>query len=113
MDAAIGDELLEGEASDLTPNGIEAGDDDRVRRVVDDHVDAGSQLERANVAALAADEASLLLVVLQRHRGHSDLGRVLGGYPLNRQGYDLLRYALSVLRRLHALLHVTIISVRL
>ena len=47
---------------DLAPHAVEARQDDRVRRVVDDEVDAGEVLQRADVAALAADDAALHVV---------------------------------------------------
>ena len=96
MDAAVGHQLLERQPRDLATDRIEAGDDDRVRRVVDDHVDAGRQLERADVPALAPDDAALHLVVGQRDGGHGDLRRVLGGDPLDGERDDLLRLALGV-----------------
>ena len=56
------EQLLERHAGDLAAHAVEAGQDDRVRRVVDDEVDAGEVLERADVAALAADDAALHVV---------------------------------------------------
>ena len=67
MDAAIEDQLGERDARDLAAHGIEAREDDRLGRVVDDEIDAGRALQRADVAALAPDDASLHLVVGQRH----------------------------------------------
>ena len=58
-------------ARDLAPHRIEAGEDHRLGRVVDDDVDAGDDLERADVAALAADDPALHVVARQvddRHR---------------------------------------------
>src|SRR5205085_11662155 len=90
VDAAVGDELLQCQARDLAPNGIEAGYDDGVRSVVDDHVDAGGELERADVPAFAADDPPLHPVIRERHGGHRALSRVLGGDALNGEGDDLL-----------------------
>ena len=47
------------EPRDLAPHRVEARDRDRLGGVVDDHVDAGRRLERADVAALAADQPAL------------------------------------------------------
>jgi hypothetical protein len=63
MDAPVGDELLESNASDLTADGIEARDDDGVGGIVDDHVHARRQLERADVPTLAPDDSPFHLVV--------------------------------------------------
>src|SRR3954447_14235703 len=62
VDAAVGQQLLQGHAGDLAADAVEAGQDHRVRRVVDDEVDAGEVLEGADVAALAADDAALHVV---------------------------------------------------
>src|SRR5215213_3454894 len=56
-------ELLERQARHLAANRIEAGHHHGVRRVVDDDVHAGGELERADVAALASDDAPFHLVV--------------------------------------------------
>src|SRR3954469_8187434 len=96
VDAAVGDELLERESGDLAPNWIEAGDDHGIWRVIDDHVDAGGELERTNISTLASDDAPLHLVIRERHGGHGALRRVLGGDALNGEGDDLLRLPFSV-----------------
>ena len=43
MDAAVGDQPLDRLARDLAAERIEAREDDRARRVVDDQLDAGGQ----------------------------------------------------------------------
>ena len=68
VDAPVGDEAGERQPRDLAPHRVEAGDDHRLGRVVDDEVDAGGRLERADVAPLAADDAALHVVGGQRHR---------------------------------------------
>src|SRR5437773_1495320 len=100
VNATIGDQPLQGEPRDLTADGIEAGDDHRVRSVVDDHVHTRRRLESADVAALAADDAALHFV---RREGHGRDGRlrcVLGGEALDGEREDLLRILLSVAARL-------------
>ena len=49
MDATVLDELVERHAGGLAAKRVERGEHDRVRRVVDDEVDAGQVLERADV----------------------------------------------------------------
>ena len=56
MDAPVLHEALERNARDLAPDGIEAGEDHCLRRIVDDEIDAGGQLQRADVATFAADD---------------------------------------------------------
>ncbi len=95
MDAPVGDELGERDTRRLAADRIEAGDDHRIGRIVDDDVHTGRQLERADVPSLASDDAPLHLVVGERDRRHRDLRRVLGGDPLHGEGDDLLRLALG------------------
>ena len=63
MDPPVGDEFLQRKPRDLPPNRIEARHDDSIGRVVDDDIDSGGQLERANVSPFATDDASLHLIV--------------------------------------------------
>ena len=65
-------------------------------RVVDDEVDAGEVLQRADVAALAADDAALHVVGRQLHDGDGRLGGVAAGEALHRDGEDRAHAALGV-----------------
>src|ERR1043165_5244633 len=73
VNAAVLHEALERDARDLAADRVEAGEDDRLGRVVDDEVDAGGQLERANVAPLAADDAALPVLARPADAGHRRL----------------------------------------
>ena len=88
MDATVLHQPLQRDAGDLAADGIEAGEDHRLRRVVDDEVDAGSKLQRADVAAFTADDAALH--VLAREIDHRDgvLRDVVGGHALNGHAED-------------------------
>src|SRR5215213_10322650 len=97
VDAAVGDQLLQGEAADLAPDRVEAGQQDRLGGVVDDQVDAGDGLEGADVAALAADDAALHVVRGQGQHRHRRLRGLLGGDPLDGQGDDLAGAAVGLL----------------
>ena len=89
MDAAVGDEPLDGQACDLAAERVEAGKDDGAGSVVDDQLDAGRELEGADVPSLAADDAPLHVVAGQVDDRHRRLDRVLGGAALDRLGDDL------------------------
>jgi hypothetical protein len=52
-DPPVCDQALERQPGDLAADPVEAGDDDRVRRLVDDDVDAGEALERADLVVVA------------------------------------------------------------
>ena len=85
------DELRQRQAGDLAADGVEAAEDHRLGRVVDDQVDAGRLLEGADVAALAADDAALHLVARQVHHRDGVLRRVVGGDALHRGDDDVAR----------------------
>ena len=91
MDAAVGDEPLDRLLGDLAAVGIEAGEDDRAGRVVDDQIDAGGELEGADVPALAPDDPPFQIVARQIDDRDGRLDRMLGAAPLNRLGDVLLR----------------------
>ena len=70
---------LDHAARHFPPVRIEAGEDDGARRVVHDEVDAGGELEGADVPALPADDAALQVVAWQVHDRDGGLDRVIGG----------------------------------
>ena len=90
------EQLLERHAGDLAAHAVEAGEDHRVGRVVDDEVDAGEVLEGADVAALAADDAALHVVGGELDDGHRRLRRVAGGHALHDDGEDVADAAVGV-----------------
>ena len=99
VDAAVGDELGDGDPGDLAAHRVEAAQDDRLGRVVDDQVDAGRLLERPDVAALAADDPALHLVRRQVDDADRVLGRVVGGDALHRGQDDVAGLVLGLLAR--------------
>ena len=88
--------LVSDEAGDLATDGVEARQDHGLRGVVDDQVDAGRLLERADVAALAADDPALHLVAREVDDRDGVLGRVVGGDALHRGHDDLARLLLGL-----------------
>ena len=89
VDTAVQNKLLQGQTGNLPADRVKAGDGDGLRRVVDDEVHAGQGLQRADVAALPADDTALHLVVGQGDHRDGGLRHVVGGTALNRQGDDL------------------------
>src|SRR5439155_1464418 len=77
---------IDGLFGDLAAVGIEPGHDDRARRVVDDEIDASGELERADVASFAADDAALEIVAREIDHRDRGLDRVLRGTSLNGLG---------------------------
>ena len=96
VDAPVLQQLLERHAGDLAAHAVEGGEDDGVRRVVDDEVDAGEVLQGADVAPLAADDAPLHVVAGQLHDGDGRLGGMAGGEPLHGDREDRAHAALGV-----------------
>ena len=100
MDAAVGNQPFDGLLGDLAAIGIEARQDDRAGRVIDDEIDARGLFERADVAPLAADDASLQIVARQIDDRHRRFDGVLGGAALNGLGDVLPRFRAGLLARL-------------
>src|SRR3954464_6346918 len=96
VDAAVLQELLEREARDLATDAVEAREDHGARRVVDDEVDAREHLERADVAALAADDAALQVVGLEGGGRDRRLHGVATGEALHDGGEDAARAAVGL-----------------
>src|SRR5205085_9383850 len=97
VDASVLHEALERDAGDLAADGIEAGEDDRFGRVVDDEVDAGGQLQRADVAPFAADDAALHVLARQVDHRYGVLRDVVRGHALDGHAEDLAGALLSEL----------------
>ena len=89
VDAPVGDELFQSQTRYLAADRLEAGDGDRLRRVVDDEIRAGQRLQRADIASLAPDDTTLHLVVGQGHHADGDLRHVVGGAALDGGRHDL------------------------
>src|SRR5579875_1337833 len=100
VDAAVGNEPLEREAGQLAPDRVVAGDDDRLRCVVDDEVDPRRRLDGPDIAALPADDPALHVVARQRDHGDGALGDELPGQALDGDRHDLLRPPIGLLARL-------------
>src|SRR5438552_9746753 len=90
VDAPVGQQPLEREPRELTTDRVVAGDDDRLRRVVDDEVDTGGRLDGADVPPFAADDAPLHVVARERHHRHRTLGDELARETLDGNRHDLL-----------------------
>jgi hypothetical protein len=90
VNTAIHDQRLQGAPGNLTPDRIEAGNDDGVRSVVDDDVHPGCSLECSDIPPLPAYDAPLHLIARQRHGRHGALRGVLRPQPLDGHGNDAL-----------------------
>ncbi len=96
VDAPVLEQPLQREPGDLASHAVEAREQHRPGGVVDDEVDAREGLERAYVAALAADDAALQLIRLELHDGHRGLNGVAGRHPLHHGREDAAGAAVGV-----------------
>ncbi len=83
MDATVCDKVLESDASRLTTNRIEAGENNRFRGVVDNQVHTGNLLEGADIATLATDRLALKVIGRNMHRGDGNLSGMVGSAALD------------------------------
>ena len=90
--AAVGYKLVQSQAANLASDGVESTDDDGFGGVVDDNLDAGSRLEGSDVAALATDDASLHLVVVDVEHRDGVLDSCLGSDALDALDDDALGF---------------------
>ena len=78
MDTAVSNQALKGHAGNLAAGLVKAGQRDGLRRIVNDQIAAGGGLQRADVAALTADDAALHLITGQRHNADGGLAGGIG-----------------------------------
>ena len=96
MDAPVLEQLLERQAGDLAPHAVEAREDYRPGRVIDDEVDAGEILQGADVAALPADDPPLHVVGLELDDRHGRLGGMARGEALHTHREDVADASLGL-----------------
>ncbi len=78
VDAAVLDQPVHGNPGDLATNRVEAGEDDRLGRVVHDDLDTRGGLEGPDVAAFAPDDPPFHLIRLDVHDRDGVLDSVVG-----------------------------------
>ena len=81
--AAIGHQLVQGQATSLATHRVETADDDGFGGVVDHNLHATSSLQRTDVAPLTADNPSLYIVVINMEHRHAVLHSRLSGHTLD------------------------------
>ena len=91
MDAAIVDQLFQRDARHFAAHRIERGNDYGFRRIIDDQINARRGFQRADVAALATDDASLHIIVGQGDHGNGGFRHMIRRALLNGGGDDIAR----------------------
>ena len=109
VDAAVGDELVQGEAADFAAYGVESGDNDGLGRVVHNDFNARGGFEGTDIAAFAADDAAFHLVVVDVEHGDAVFNGRFCSHALNSL-YDnaLGLLACGELRVVHNLVDVAL-----
>ena len=82
MYAAVGHELVQSQTGNLAAHGVEAGEHYGFGGIVDYDFNAGGGFEGADVAALAANDASFDFVGVNLENGHGVLDGGFGGHAL-------------------------------
>ncbi len=100
VDAAVHNELFQGQTGHLPADRVEGGHGDGLRRIVNDQIHPGDGLQGADISALPADDPALHLVVGQGHHGDGGLGGVVGGAALDGGGDDLPGFLLGLVLEL-------------
>ena len=89
VNAAICDQVLESNASRLATNWLKAGEEHRLRRIVDYERNTRDLLEGANISTLATDDTAFEVIGRDVNRGYRDLTGLIGSTTLNGSGDDL------------------------
>ncbi|MCG3768207.1 MAG: hypothetical protein JW394_0310 [Nitrospira sp.] len=96
MDTPVMHQPFERHLGDLSAQGIEARDHDGFRRFINDQIDSGCGLDRADIAPFPSDDPPLHRVVRNLDDGNRRLGDIVAHHPLNRGGNDLARFPLCI-----------------
>ena len=89
VDAPVGNQFLQGQTGDLPADGLEAGDGDGFRRVVNDEVYTRQGLNGTDIPAFPADDPALHFVIGQGNHTDGHIGHLVGGAALDGLGHDL------------------------
>ena len=89
MNAAVLDQLGQGQPGRLAADVVEGTDNDHARRIIDDHIHAGRLFEGADIASFAADDPPLHVVAGYVDCADRGFGCLLGGVALDGGRDDL------------------------
>src|SRR5690242_16667142 len=97
MNPSISEQSLHRFAGHFAADGVEAGNQNGARSVIDQDRDARSGFECADVASFAADDAAFNLISLKSNRSRGVFERVFPGVTLDGDSDDLARFLLGPL----------------
>ena len=108
MDSAVSHELVESQPADLTTYRVESRDDDGLRRVVDNDLNAARSLERTDVSTLTTDDTTLHLIIINMEDTHRVFDGGLRSDTLNGLDDNLLCLHVGIeLRLVYHLIDIT------
>ena len=96
VDTAVGDELFNGQTGDFTAYRIKSRNDDGFRRIINDEINARRRFKGADIAALAADDAALHIVIGQIDNGNCRFSHMVSRATLNRQRDDITGFLFAL-----------------
>src|SRR5579875_244971 len=83
VNAAILNQLGEGQTGDFAADVVEGADDDNAGRVIDDDIDAGAFLEGTDVASFAADDSTFHVIAGNVHGADGGVAGVFCGIAMD------------------------------
>ena len=83
MDASIGNQPFQGDAGNFTTEWIERRQDDRLGRVINNHIHAGGSFKGTDVASLPSDDPPLHLIALDVQHADGGFDRMISGGALD------------------------------
>ncbi|MCG3141819.1 MAG: hypothetical protein HDKAJFGB_03148 [Anaerolineae bacterium] len=101
MNASIADEFVQRDARHFAANRIVRRNDDGFGRIVHDQIHARQHFNRANVAALFADDAPFHFIARQRHQRDGAFHHLVRRNAFDGGGDNFARAALALFARVH------------
>src|SRR5580658_9850430 len=97
VDTPVGDQPLKGKPGDLPSQRVEGGQNDGLRSVIHDEIDACGGLDRPDITTFPADDLSLDLIAFQVEYGNGVFYGLLRGRPLDALDNDLPGFFIGLL----------------
>ena len=97
VDAAVGDQPLQGQAGDLAAQGVEGGEHDGFRCIIHDEVYSCGGFYGPDITAFSADDLAFDLVAFQIEYGDRVLDGLFGGCTLDALDDDLAGFFVGAL----------------
>ena len=97
MNTTVVNQLFQSNAGNLAAHRIKAGNNNCLRSIVDNQVNAGQSFQSADIATLATDNAALHLIIRQTNNGNGGLSDMVSSAALNCQRDNLASLSVSII----------------